>query len=127
MFKVSIFSIFLLFVSCSSSKQESPPPKVEKKEDFVRKALIANISKFRYCYQKELDGRVNTLNGVVILDFTITPKGISENIRLKSRERMSNDLKQCLLNVVRVIQFPIPVSGGSVEVTQPFNFFPKKR
>jgi hypothetical protein len=127
MLKILLLSLLILNISCSSSSKEEEKAPVKKKPDVIRKSLVSNISKFKYCYQKELDGSVYTKKGTVRLNFIINSKGISEDVRIITQDNLSEELKQCLANVVRVIRFPAPLNGGTVEVSQPFNFFPKSR
>ena len=125
MLKIPLISLVILNVSCSSSKPETPV-QPEKKPDLIRKALVDNVSKFQNCYSIELDGRMNTMSGEVIFDFIVNANGLSEDVKVKSREKISQELAQCLKNVVGTVQFPI-TSAGALNTSQSFQFFPNRR
>ena len=95
--------------------------------DVIRRILREHIPQFRYCYQKELDRASNdNLSGTIGLQFTIGASGHVSRAGLSGRTRLPGPVKRCVVNVLRGIQFPRPLGGGTVEVKQPFNFYPKR-
>ncbi len=95
--------------------------------DVIRRILREHIPQFRYCYQKELDrGRQNTLSGTIGLQFTIGASGHVSRAGVSKRTGLPASVKSCVVRVLRGIQFPSPLGGGTVEVKQPFNFYPKR-
>jgi pSer/pThr/pTyr-binding forkhead associated (FHA) protein/outer membrane biosynthesis protein TonB len=93
--------------------------------DIIRKILREHLPQFRHCYQKVLDRSSSTFSGVVDMNFTI---GASGNVAKAGVSTTSGSIpanvRGCVVNVLRGIQFPAPLGGGEVEVNQPFNFYP---
>ena len=96
--------------------------------DIIRKILRDNIPFFRSCYQKELD-RNSSLNvsGKIRLLFTIGASGHVSAAGVDGRTRLPARVKKCVVGVLRGIKFPSPPGGGTVDVKQPFNFYPKRK
>lgn len=95
--------------------------------DVIRRILREHIPQFRYCYQKELDrGGQNALSGTIGLQFTIGASGHVSRAGVSNRTNLPAGVKGCVVRVLRGIQFPSPLGGGTVEVKQPFNFYPKR-
>lgn len=93
--------------------------------DVIRRILRENIPQFRYCYQKELDRRGgNKVSGTVGLLFTIGASGHVSKAGVDSSNLPTN-VKGCVVRVLRGIKFPRPMGGGTVDVKQPFNFYPE--
>ncbi len=92
--------------------------------DIIRQILKEHIPQFRYCYQKELESNSN-ISGVVRLDFIIGASGHVSRASVGGKG-IPVDVRRCVGNVLRGIQFPSPKGGGQVEVKQPINFQAKK-
>ncbi len=96
--------------------------------DSIRQILLESVPQFRYCYQKVLDRSQHGYNGVVKLNFIIGPSGhvTSADAAAISGE-LPDEIRSCVVNVLRGIVYPPPRGGGTVEVDQPMNFYPKVR
>jgi hypothetical protein len=94
--------------------------------DVIRRILLDHLPQFRYCYQKELERTGAELSGVIKLDFTIGASGHVSGAGVESASGLPADVKKCVVGVLRGITFPEPMGGGTVEVKQPMNFYPKK-
>ncbi len=95
--------------------------------DVIRRILRDNIPFFRSCYQKELDrngGR--DISGTVKLNFLIGASGHVTRAGVEGQSSLPGRVKTCVVGVLRGIKFPSPMGGGTVDVKQPFNFYPKK-
>jgi hypothetical protein len=92
--------------------------------DIIRQILIDHLPQFRYCYQKELDRAKSSFNGVVRLNFIIGASGHVTKAGVDTLSSLPNEVKGCVVNVLRGIKFPEPMGGGVVEVNQPMNFYP---
>ncbi|MEK6624209.1 MAG: FHA domain-containing protein, partial [Bdellovibrionota bacterium] len=96
--------------------------------DTIRRILLEYLPQFRYCYQKVLDRSQQGYSGIVKLNFII---GASGHVTRADAGPLSGELpgevKGCVVNVLRGIVFPEPLGGGTVEVDQPMNFYPKAR
>ncbi len=93
--------------------------------DVIRRILVENIPRFRYCYQKELDSAKRAFNGVVKLNFIIGASGHVTKAGVEGNSSLPGSVRGCVVNVLRRIKFPSPMGGGVVEVGQPMNFYPK--
>jgi len=95
--------------------------------DVIRRILRDNIPFFRSCYQKELNANPGRdISGTIRLVFTIGASGHVSRAGVDGRTRLPRDVKKCVVRTLRGIKFPKPMGGGTVDVKQPFNFFPKK-
>jgi hypothetical protein len=120
----SLTLVLFLALACSS-KSRSSQKSTKPAPDPVRKAIISNIHDFRECYRSELDGQIKTLEGRATFVFDLTPYGELLNEKVKSRtKKLTPSLERCLLDVLRSVKFPTKKSGKNI--TQPFDFFPKK-
>jgi outer membrane biosynthesis protein TonB len=93
--------------------------------DIIRKILLDHLPQFRYCYQSELDRTGSEVQGTIKLDFNIGASGHVTSAGVDD-SNLSTDVKKCVVKVLRGIQFPEPLGGGTVEVKQPMNFYSKK-
>jgi pSer/pThr/pTyr-binding forkhead associated (FHA) protein/outer membrane biosynthesis protein TonB len=94
--------------------------------DVIRRILMDNLPKFRYCYQSELERSGADAQGVIRLNFVIGASGHVSQAGVDEASNLPVPVKRCVVNVLKGIQFPEPRGGGSVEVKQPMNFYPKK-
>ena len=94
--------------------------------DVIRRILLDHLPQFRYCYQKELEKTGAELSGMIKLDFTIGASGHVSGAGVDSASGLPADVKKCVVGVLKGITFPEPMGGGTVEVKQPMNFYPKK-
>lgn len=94
--------------------------------DVIRRILLEHLPQFRYCYQKELERSGAELSGAIKLNFTIGASGHVSQAGVDGSSNLPPDVKKCVVGVLRGIAFPEPMGGGSVEVKQPMNFYPKK-
>jgi len=94
--------------------------------DVIRRILREHIPQFRYCYQKELDRNASKrVTGTISLLFTIGASGHVSRAGVAGRTKLPTHVKRCVVGVLNGIQFPRPLGGGTVDVKQPFNFYPK--
>lgn len=82
-----------------------------------------NMSRFRYCYQRQLM-RDNSLQGKVVLGFSIAKDGTVSGATVKSSSLGNEEVGACLTQVMFTLQFPEPRGGGVVLVSYPFLFSP---
>jgi pSer/pThr/pTyr-binding forkhead associated (FHA) protein/outer membrane biosynthesis protein TonB len=94
--------------------------------DVIRRILLDHLAQFRYCYQKELEKTGAELSGMIKLDFTIGASGHVSGAGVDSASGLPSDVKKCVVGVLKGITFPEPMGGGTVDVKQPMNFYPKK-
>jgi outer membrane biosynthesis protein TonB len=94
--------------------------------DVIRRILLDHLPQFRYCYQKELERSGVEASGTVKLNFTIGASGHVSQAGIDGSSGLPSEVKRCVVGVLRGISFPEPQGGGTVEVKQPMNFYPKK-
>lgn len=94
--------------------------------DTIRRILLEHLPQFRYCYQKELERTGQETSGAIKLNFTIGASGHVAQAGVDGSSNLPVDVKKCVVGVLRGITFPEPMGGGTVEVKQPMNFYPKK-
>jgi len=95
--------------------------------DVIRRILREHIPQFRSCYQKELNRNTGRdISGSIRLVFTIGASGSVSRAGVDGTTQLPANVKGCVVNVLRGIQFPSPMGGGTVDVKQPFNFYPKR-
>lgn len=95
--------------------------------DVIRRILRDNIPFFRSCYQKELDRNSSSrVSGTIKLVFSIGASGHVSRAGVDGRTKLVPKVKKCVVGVLRGIKFPRPLGGGTVDVKQPFNFYPKR-
>lgn len=95
--------------------------------DVIRRILRENIPQFRSCYQRELNrNNSKDISGSIRLVFTIAASGSVSTAGVDGQTALPAVVKRCVVGVLRGIQFPSPLGGGTVDVKQPFNFYPKR-
>ncbi len=93
--------------------------------DVIRRILLQHLAEFRYCYQKELDAKDSASSGVLMLLFKIGGSGNVSSANVQGPPHITSSVKTCMAGVLRGIQFPAPKGGGTVEVKQPLNLYPR--
>ncbi len=95
--------------------------------DLLRKILQEYLPQFRHCYQQELAQNSEDIKGIVDLFFRIGEDGKVGSTTIKAHDaRFSNNGRDCMAQVLKLIDFPKPKGGGVVDVRQPLNFFAEK-
>jgi outer membrane biosynthesis protein TonB len=94
--------------------------------DTIRRILLEHLPQFRYCYQRELEKTGADASGAIKLNFTIGASGHVAQAGVDGNSNLPTEVKKCVVGVLRGITFPEPLGGGTVEVKQPMNFYPKK-
>ncbi len=86
----------------------------------VRRYVRRNLSKIKYCYEKELIAAPD-LRGTVTTHFYV---GADGKVRDATAEGVSPEVASCVANVIESIQFPKPKGGAGVNLIYPFTFVP---
>jgi TonB family protein len=87
----------------------------------ISREISRNIARFKYCYEKELNGD-QALAGKIVVYFTIAPTGEVADASIRESSMGSEAVASCLVKVMRSLEFPKPRGGGIVVVTYPFVF-----
>ncbi|MED5373446.1 MAG: AgmX/PglI C-terminal domain-containing protein [Myxococcota bacterium] len=89
----------------------------------VDAVIRRNLSRFRYCYQRELT-KDPSLGGKVTVKFTIAKDGSVSASKTKASSVGNSAVESCLNNTMMKLQFPQPKGDGIVIVSYPFLFSP---
>lgn len=92
----------------------------------IRKILIDHLPEFRYCYQKQLDRSPKEFEGVIPINFVIGASGRVVKAGIDGDTSLPVNVHECVIDVLKSIQFPAPKGGGQVETHQPIRFYPKR-
>ncbi len=90
-------------------------------KEAIRRIIRSNRNAIKSCYDKELT-RNPTLSGKIVLQWQITNGGKMINSKVKSNDMSTNTLGPCIMNRLRVLQFPDPGPVEIAEVAFPFVF-----
>ncbi len=88
----------------------------------VNRALMAHKDEFRLCYEREINAENPNLSGRVGVKFVIGASGHVTEGGVESSGLNNHNAENCILKVIKRIQFPAPNGGGTVEVSKTFNF-----
>lgn len=88
----------------------------------VRSTIQRYGTQMRYCYERSLKRRP-TLEGSVVVHFTIGPTGTVLEATTEDSTLADPDLETCLEARIRNLRFPVP-KGGQAVVRYPFVFRP---
>lgn len=90
-------------------------------KDEIGRVIRAHLSRFKYCYERELNAHVG-LGGKVSVHFTIAPTGSVADAKIRETSLGHAGVEGCVLQVMQSLRFPAPRGGGVVVVTYPFIF-----
>jgi TonB family protein len=114
---ISFLFILTLITSCASREVIETDP--------IRAALLTKQDEYRECFLESdsYKGRkAAEPEGVVRISFTINAKGKATNGKVYESPFKDANFHACILSMVRMIQFPLPENGGTIEATQPIRF-----
>lgn len=86
----------------------------------VEKVIKANLTKFRYCYQRQLQ-RDPGLSGKIVNRFVIAQDGTVSRSETKA-STVSPAVDTCIEQTMARLQFPQPKGGGIAIISYPFVF-----
>jgi hypothetical protein len=84
----------------------------------LRRYIRRELPKFQYCYEHELLAK-HDLHGTVTTQFLIAIDG---SVATANAQGMDDAVSACVAGVIKNIQFPKSVRGGTTQVTYPFTF-----
>ncbi len=87
----------------------------------VGRVIHAHMKEVRYCYESSIV-RASRVDGKVILDFTISGKGVVAKTKVSQSTLPDPGLGECIMRRLRTWQFPLPKGGVTVDVSYPFIF-----
>jgi TonB family protein len=89
----------------------------------ITKVLKRHGNEVRSCYEQSLRLKP-TLEGKIAVKFIVGATGDVLQTEIASDTLNDENLKACMLNVVRSWKFPEPKGGGNVSITYPWVFKP---
>ena len=103
-------------------KYIGPEHREERSSRAIARIVAAHTGAIRYAYNREL--RKNpSLQGKIILTFTISPEGQVTECRVKESEMNWPPLEESLVKMFKTWKFQ-EIPEGDVTVTYPLVFFP---
>ncbi len=95
--------------------------------DAINRALNAHRDEFQLCYERELNAENPNLGGRVAVKFVIGASGRVNQAGIETSALKNPNSENCILKVIKRIQFPMPNGGGVVEVAKTFGFAPLRQ
>lgn len=95
-------------------------------KETVRAIIKSHAREFTTCYERALVTAPN-LQGRIVYEWVISPPGPVASAKLKSSNISSGALQDCVLRVVKSMQFPAARNGRATRVIYPFVFQPKAK
>ncbi|HUP57081.1 MAG TPA: AgmX/PglI C-terminal domain-containing protein, partial [Bdellovibrionota bacterium] len=89
--------------------------------DAVEAAILAHKDEIRNCYERELQSG-QQLAGRVGMSFIIGASGRVTQAGVESSSLKNANIENCIVRVIKRIDFPQPRGGGVVQVAFPFKF-----
>lgn len=119
---ISLILISLLF-SCASHHEEQVDPKKEP----IRFGLLSKRDEFRSCYleSESYQGKDAITQGIVRVGFIVDKMGNSKEGKIVESSFKDPNFHACILGILRIIKYPPPADGKTIEVIQPINFYPR--
>lgn len=121
-----VFSLFFVLLWSTSILSCESPSFVSLDPDAIRRILLEHLPQFRYCYQKEVEGKSINSNVSLKFNFLIESSGLPSRNQIITEMDLPPSFTRCLSGVLRDINFPKPFGNGTTEVNQPFNFLLKE-
>lgn len=124
-FLVKLILTTFILASCSH-KEDKPLGSIDREQ--VRLAVKTNLGEFKNCYDSEYR-KDEKLEGKVVVIWEVQDNGEARNARIDAaKTTLNNDeVKNCILNTMLKIKFPLPSKGTIAEITYPFLFLAGKK
>lgn len=90
-------------------------------KDVLRRVILRNRNRFKYCYQRQLATNPN-LQGKVVTRFVIGPDGNVATVQDAGSTLSDSTVIACVHRTFKTMMFPQPTGGGVVIVTYPLVF-----
>ena len=93
--------------------------------EVIAAVVKANRQKARDCYEKALK-QVPNLKGDLVIHFTLRPNGkVKEAMLNRERSTITEpSVVNCVIDVIRSLEYPKSSKGFESSVNYPFNFNP---
>jgi hypothetical protein len=115
--KLNLISLTLLLFSCATSKADYS---LSSGQDVIRDKLRSIIPTFRKCYESGISSTQNVKFNTL---FVINEVGHVASLRI-SKNNIDKETLRCIRTHVMLLKFPRPIGSRTVEVKQPFHFYP---
>ena len=110
-----------VFASVLAGCSTVPSASIDK--EGIRRAIHFRIRDFRYCFEENYSGKTG-VEGKYVLEWTYDKEGIKSVAPVKASQTLppSNLFDDCMIGVIKEIQFPTPTEGDEVTARYPFYF-----
>lgn len=95
--------------------------------DAIARAIAAHRDEIKYCYEKEINADNPDLSGRIVVRFVIGASGSVSSAGISNTSLKNANTEQCVVQVIKRIQFPPVRGGGIAEVSYPFVFKPSNK
>lgn len=109
---MKVISLLLFVTACASNRVEPDP---------IRDVFTAKYEKFRQCYLESETYTRKESARIKVLVVVHQGGSVKESKVLESTTKDPN-FSACIEGQLKLLKFPAPAEGGTVEITQPFNF-----
>lgn len=93
----------------------------------IARAIDRHRDEIKYCYEKEINADRPDLSGRVVMRFEIGASGTVSSAGVAATTLRHAATEQCIVEVIKRIQFPPVAGGGETDVTFPFVFKPTNK
>jgi hypothetical protein len=128
----AVLASFACACACASGQSEAPPSTAAAGGDPDTRTMevIAGVVKAhrkdaRACYEKA-QKQITGLKGDIVVHFVLTPSGKVKTAELNEERSTIKEpsVVNCVIDVIRAIEFPKSSRGMETTVNYPFNFTP---
>lgn len=91
-------------------------------KEAVRRVIKYHIAEVKSCYERSLNklSKGQTLEGRVVIEWTIVAKGLAKNVKVKSSTVNNSGVETCIANRLGAWVFPEPPTGQVATISYPF-------
>lgn len=91
-------------------------------KEAVRRVIKYHIAEVKSCYERALNklSKGQTLEGRVVIEWTIVAKGLAQNVKVKSSTVNNSGVETCIANRLGAWVFPEPPTGQVATISYPF-------
>lgn len=94
--------------------------------DVARKAITSRKNELRNCYKNALK-KTSYIRGQIKVFLIVQSKGKVLTARIQRTTMNSDPVENCIIKLIRPIQYPAPKGGGEVHITYTFYFKKPKK
>ena len=91
-------------------------------KEAVRRVIKYHIAEVKSCYERALNklSKGQTIEGRVVIEWTIVAKGLAQKVKVKSSTVNNSGIETCIANRLGAWVFPEPPTGQVATISYPF-------